>query len=345
MQPNVFYINNNSQKYELSLLIKRKLLCCHLIIFKLLGLASWKVNIIKIFECENNRNNNPVLVETNSNYGYLINILLIVSLFTYFTILLILGLFSAANSKIVKIFELSYQFLGVITVIIVWVIYILYEKIIVNIVNTLKKIDNILKNCDCYKFENNYCMNISFLLNSLICTLFWLFGIFINVSIATPLWVIPSIISSWVLTQYALLLNNIYHRFKSINAMIIKLGNLSTEFELKTVFKSKTPLSKPIIRDITNINYVSMKLCQVCEDVENFYAIPTLLTSIYFIFSTIISLYLEISLINTSHIDLCAILIQISCSSWFSMVIINFITLVSNTVKTTREVSTVTLTI
>ncbi|XP_057334910.1 putative gustatory receptor 28a [Microplitis mediator] len=180
-------------------------------------------------------------------------------------------------------------------------------------------------------------MSIPFLLNFFFCALFWLFGMFINISIATPLWVIPSIISSWVLTQYALLLNNIYLRFRSINAMIIKLGNLSTEFELKTVFKSKTPLGKPITRDIININYVSMKLCQVCEDVENFYAIPTLLTSIYFIFSTILSLYLEIPLINTSHIDLCAILIQISCSSWFSMVIINFVTLVSNTVKTTRE--------
>lgn len=52
------------------------LLNCFIIIFKICGLASWKVNIVKIFD-PNSNINNSVYLNATYNYKYFINITLI----------------------------------------------------------------------------------------------------------------------------------------------------------------------------------------------------------------------------------------------------------------------------
>lgn len=304
-----------------------------------MGLAPWKVNIAKIFE-QDNYKNKLVILNIASNYGYLINILYIIVILLYITIILELNLWTLEiELQFSKIVEKSLIIFGCINVITVWIINILREKLIAKIINEIKIIDNILKICKHYNFENNFSMNAMFLVNFLFSNFSICLSLFINLSITSPIWISASALCTWVLTQYALLLNTIYQRFKNINVMIIELGNINTEIELKTLFVTKSHLSHSITADFFNITHVNMKLCDICNKLSDFYAIPTLLAIIYFIASCTFYLYvLYISLTNDAQKFPC-ILVHILFAMSFFKITSNFIVLITCTARIKREVN------
>ncbi|XP_008551726.1 uncharacterized protein LOC103574128 [Microplitis demolitor] len=119
--------------------------------------------------------------------------------------------------------------------------------------------------------------------------------------------------------------------------MIIELGNINTEIELKTLFVTKSHLSHSITADFFNITHVNMKLCDICNKLSDFYAIPTLLAIIYFIASCTFYLYvLYISLTNDAQKFPC-ILVHILFAMSFFKITSNFIVLITCTARIKRE--------
>ncbi|CAG5107631.1 Protein of unknown function [Cotesia congregata] len=273
----------------------RFLLNCYIIIFKICGLASWKVNIVKIFD-PNSNINNSVYSNATYNYKYFINIILIFMTITYIIVIRTLKLWTVNTGLIVSsIVDKCLVFFGSINVIIIWLMNISRERTIANIVNEISIIDNVLKKIKHYEVMNNYSMNSMLLFKFIIIILNLCCSFFINTSITTPLWVASTTVNSMVLMQYALVLNATYHRFKSMNTMITKLGNLNTEIGVNTLFTVKHHLDESITSDIVNANHVNMKLCAVCSELADFYAIPTLLATIIYVASAIFFLHFPLT--------------------------------------------------
>ncbi|XP_057334264.1 gustatory and pheromone receptor 32a-like [Microplitis mediator] len=155
--------------------------------------------------------------------------------------------------------------------------------------------------------------------------------------ISMPCWSVPCIINSWMLIQYAVVLTIINKHVEWVNDAILKLGNIDTDVNSKTVFDTKTPLGEPIIEDIINMNYVHKKLCDISQDIENFYAFPVLLGIIYLTATTIFQLRFMIISLTTTSYGFPPTLIYADSGSWSLIALLNLVFLTANVTKTTKE--------
>ncbi|KAK0093145.1 hypothetical protein PV326_014212 [Microctonus aethiopoides] len=91
--------------------------------------------------------------------------------------------------------------------------------------------------------------------------------------------------------QYSLLLSEIFERLKSLNETYLKLGNISTKIPLHVIFVRKFPLKSSVICEIINLRYSYRVLCEICDQIEEFFAFPILISVMFFGLSTIHSIY------------------------------------------------------
>ncbi|XP_008551027.1 uncharacterized protein LOC103573631 isoform X2 [Microplitis demolitor] len=152
-----------------------------------------------------------------------------------------------------------------------------------------------------------------------------------------PLWMLPCTISSWVFTQYAMVLNFITQRFKSINKTILKIGKMDTESEPDTVLSKKITLSELIVNDIQIINYSDMKLCNICSETSDFYSLPALIAIIYFMAIAMFNLYYLFMAIVTNNFEEYTVLDAIESTATFLMTFNNFVALNTNVIRIKRE--------
>ncbi|XP_057334904.1 uncharacterized protein LOC130673747 isoform X2 [Microplitis mediator] len=336
MQQKLFFERKNVQKYDLYRSLKNIIFYVNLVFFKVVGLVPWKTDVHKIFN--NKIHNYHIYPFEVSKFGAIYNVVLIIIMFTYMSIGVILGQLDQdyIDSIIVKTIDKTLKLYGTILMLIVWLIYILQQKKIVDILNKLYQINNSLKSCKKYKFQNNYCIYIISFGNIIMCFSILLLEYLIDSVLTFLLWAAPFIVASSVLVQYALLINIIIQIFKSINATILKLGNINTGNKIKTVFFRKVLLEESIINDIDIINYYNLKLCELCSEISDFYALPTLLIAIYFITSSTYNLhFLIMSLITSSEEFLLAV--YLLCSVWFLAIMIDFAVLTTSVTRITRE--------
>lgn len=338
MDLNPCHQQSNSRNYNFNLLLKHLIFFCNLFIFKILGLAPFGINISKIFKNDNHKNN-QAYPYTFSKYGFLYNIFLIFLLCAYIIITYIFNvLVPASNSNLIKIVLTSVRLFGIIGAIVTWFVYIYHQKTIVNIANELYDVDNYLKICKYYSLERDYHTYYIFIGNILIYGGVFLLNLTLYFTLKMPLWMLPCTISSWVFTQYAMVLNFITQRFKSINKTILKIGKMDTESEPDTVLSKKITLSELIVNDIQIINYSDMKLCNICSETSDFYSLPALIAIIYFMAIAMFNLYYLFMAIVTNNFEEYTVLDAIESTATFLMTFNNFVALNTNVIRIKREV-------
>ncbi|KAH0535842.1 hypothetical protein KQX54_019659 [Cotesia glomerata] len=232
--------------------------------------------------------------------------------------------------------------LGLLSVKIIWLIYIFYQKDIVNIANDLHSLDNNMKKCKFYSPEKDYLMYLVFIGNFVICNGVFLLEFCLYFKITQPMWAIPYMISSWTLTQYTLFLNSILLRFRNLNKMILKLGNINTEYEFDSIYVSKVIVSEStIINAVQTINYNYTSLCEISRKVAEFYSIPTLGAILYFVAIATYDLYYVLEPFVTNKYGDFSTFVYIETSSTFFMTFFNFLGLITNTIRISREVKNI----
>ncbi|KAH0564626.1 hypothetical protein KQX54_013188 [Cotesia glomerata] len=77
--------------------------------------------------------------------------------------------------------------------------------------------------------------------------------------------ILPTVFGSILIIQYAMIINMIEKRFKSINV---------------TLFKLKSSMHRTILNDISSIKSAYFELCDICDNTADFYGIPTLIVII-----------------------------------------------------------------
>lgn len=307
-----------------------------LFVFKVLGLSPWKVNKYKI--SDKNKDNQRNLVES-SNYGCVYNILLIIILSAICATVIELGLWKEEymESDLVNKIDLCLMIYGISLIVIVWLNYVLLQKKIVNIVNKLYSIYDNLMICNRYNFKSDYRLYIFPLLNLFLCGSLVIVDMVKSGIYITIIWSTPLIISSWVLMQYTLLLNIIFQLLKCMSMKILELGDIDMENYYRTMLRSKISLREFAIKDINFIKYAIMQLCEICDQIADFYAIPLLMIVVYSITRAIFDIYyLIVSLFLLDESDLIKIyfFVGILCL----IISFNLIVFTSNITRITREV-------
>lgn len=338
MQQKIFYKRENLQKLSPYSSSKRILFEFYFYFFKIIGLAPWKVDFNEIFHPKtyNYIRINPHEV---SKLGIIYNVFLIITMVTYIAFGIALGLFDQdyVSSVIVTMIDTSLLSFGLIVLLIMWLIYTSQQRKIVNILNNLYNLHNRLKKCTRYKLEIDFWLYIITFSNIIICFTILILEILTALNYTAILWAIPFIMGSSVLMQYALSLNVIIQILKSINKAIFKLGNIDTEDKSETLFFSKVLIEESIIEDINILNYSHMKLSKICSEISNFYAIPTLLTIIYFVTTTTYNFYYMILALITNG-DEFLLILCIDCGTWCLAILTEFAVLTTSITRITREV-------
>lgn len=337
MQQKLFRKRGNTSNYYFNLPCKRIIFYGLLSVFKFLGLSPWKVNLYKILA--ENPDNNQVNLFEPSKYGSFYNILLATFLSTYCAMVLLLKLWSQnyVKSELVYKIDECLMSYGTLVLVVIWLNYVLQQKKMIIIANGLYSINNNLKSCDRFTFKSDCRFYILSIINFCLC-----FGIivtecFVSGAYTAILWIGPFITSSWVLIQYTLLLNVISQFFESINVKILELADINTENYYQTALGSKVSLRDFAIKDINCISNAIMQLCDICDQVADFYAIPILLIIVYFVTSTTFNSYFMIlSLVIATDNDLSKLFLDFG--NWFLIVSLDLISLTSNVTRITREV-------
>ncbi|KAK0157838.1 hypothetical protein PV328_011528 [Microctonus aethiopoides] len=136
--------------------------------------------------------------------------------------------------------------------------------------------------------------------------------------------------------QYSLSLSGIFERLKSLNKTYLKLGNISTNIPLRILFVRKTPLKQSVIDDIINLRKAYRVLYEICDQIEELFSLPTLLSIIFFgssavhaIYTIMLSLCIKIWM-NTNQL-------RFSTGIWVVLQCYNIIVLTINVTRTIRE--------
>ncbi|XP_057334108.1 uncharacterized protein LOC130673184 isoform X2 [Microplitis mediator] len=296
----------------------RNLTSLQRIIFKIIGLSPWTVEISKLSHKSRKVDN----VQNNICYfsyaGSFYNILLI-----------ILGVLSILYSSFNNMLEIperdilvtkntlsNIKFFSVVEVLIVILIYIFRQNKIINILNQLRNVDNDLQKCAVFTSENNYIVvHFIFFGNFLIYCCYLAMDCYIyqfeNILLQIVMLHSPIIIFSWIIVQYTILLDIIDKRFK-------------------------------IHYDVKNIKCAYVKLCEICGDIADFYGLPILIAITYIGGSSILISYFFMLLFSeTIQIDYIVCLCQGMRLLWMALLILMLTTYVTKTINQSNETANI----
>ncbi|XP_057334107.1 uncharacterized protein LOC130673184 isoform X1 [Microplitis mediator] len=329
----------------------RNLTSLQRIIFKIIGLSPWTVEISKLSHKSRKVDN----VQNNICYfsyaGSFYNILLI-----------ILGVLSILYSSFNNMLEIperdilvtkntlsNIKFFSVVEVLIVILIYIFRQNKIINILNQLRNVDNDLQKCAVFTSENNYIVvHFIFFGNFLIYCCYLAMDCYIyqfeNILLQIVMLHSPIIIFSWIIVQYTILLDIIDKRFKSINLMIIKLSDTKSHLnQSQILFVSKNLLLRDSVHyDVKNIKCAYVKLCEICGDIADFYGLPILIAITYIGGSSILISYFFMLLFSeTIQIDYIVCLCQGMRLLWMALLILMLTTYVTKTINQSNETANI----
>lgn len=340
MQQNALF-NRRKYKRSFNLLFKFKytLFYLYTLFLKLIGLAPWEVDVCKIFNSSRFFHNQLFYPHEPSKSGVLYNILLIIIMFVYSTTILVLKLLDQnhVESAMVKIIDKILLMSGIFIVLFVWLIYVLQKKTIVTILNRLYDVNYSLKKCRKYTLESDSFVYITGFCNFALCFSIAILEIIVDSKYTAIMWAIPFIVGTSVFAQYTIFLNIIVQFFKSINKTILKIGNLSSKNEIKVSFVTKILYEDSLIKDIYNINFDFINLCEISNQIADFYAIPILVLTIYFVPTTTYNLYFMILSFIVSD-DKSTIALYFDCGILIFCIFLSYAALTTNVTRITREV-------
>ncbi|CAD6210977.1 GSCOCT00014011001.2-RA-CDS [Cotesia congregata] len=262
-------------------------------------------------------------------------------MFVYSTTILVLKLLDQNHieSAMVKIIDKILLMSGIFTVLIVWLTYVLQQKTIVNILNRLYDVNNSLKKCRKYTLESDSFVYIFGFCNFALCFSIAILEIIVDSKYTFIMWAAPFIVGTSVFAQYTIFLSIIVQFLKNINKTLLKIGNLSSKNKIKVSFISKILHEDSLIKDIYNINFDLINLCEISNQIADFYAIPILLLTIYFVPTTTYNLYFMIlSFIVNDGKD--SITLYLDCGILIFCIFLSYAALTTNVTRITREVRT-----
>ncbi|CAD6230921.1 GSCOCT00013857001.3-RA-CDS [Cotesia congregata] len=161
------------------------------------------------------------------------------------------------------------------------------QKRLISVYNRFAKVDEILKKCANYELRRNCTNDVIFSVNFV--TIVFLVVIS-DMCYYIPSRVLfgcfPSVIGGCVMIQYAMLLNKIDSRFKSINSVILNISEPKISYECQ--------FRESILYDIDNLQKAYMELYEMCYDAAKFYGISIIIAILCCAVRVIFTLYILI---------------------------------------------------
>lgn len=267
----------------------------HQIFLKIIGLSPWTVDSSGIYKNHQLKNHNFECYFSRAGSCY--NVLLFITCIC-FDIFIVLNISSIKidSRPILDAVAVKLSFVATLCISLIPLIYIFQQKLIISVNRRFKTVDQKLNKCADFKMANDNTNYFIFTTNLAItsCLIIMREIYYMSVEIVFAI-SIPYFISSWVIIQFAMLINMLKKRFESINLTISKLGTI----------ESKIPLSRySVLNDISSIKYAYVELCEMCDDATDFYGLPLLIVIVMFAIRTLLNLYyIIIALIDKQKID------------------------------------------
>ncbi|KAH0550716.1 hypothetical protein KQX54_020603 [Cotesia glomerata] len=256
-----------------------------------MGLSPWTLNVSKM-HCKNRSIDVPDYKCQFSLLGCLYNISLIISLIcltVYMKFIALSGIHT--DGLITKRANLILFSFDTAIVCGMLLMYVINNKVMIEILNRLKDVDQ--------KLENSPSLEM--------------FQAQLSASI-----------TSWILTQYTLLMEKIVKRFKMINLALSKLDiqkkDTSMSERLSAIYYNS--FQQILIYEIDSIKYAHFELCKICQEINNFYGVIMLFLIIDCSFMSVIVLYvMTFSFNNDFEFDI----IYITDIIWILWITYNFL--------------------
>ncbi|XP_057334109.1 putative gustatory receptor 28b [Microplitis mediator] len=255
------------------------------IFFKIIGLSPWTISDFEIYKKNRKVNNDQNNVCKFSYFGTFYNVLLIIVMIlitlysSYYERLAVNRIDSLLSKRTIS----SIETVAVLVALVYLSVYIFRQKLMIGVFNRLKIVDSKLQKCAIYSSENDISLHIIFILNLLLCSSLMVYCAQRLSLLDIIIKCTPTVISTWLIIQYTMLLNMINKRFKSINYTIGKIIEVyKTENRPETVCISRTTLFRgSLIHDINNVKYAYIKLCESCEALGDFFGFSVLTVLIF----------------------------------------------------------------
>ncbi|XP_057333970.1 uncharacterized protein LOC130673079 [Microplitis mediator] len=299
--------------------IKNFFIVLQYIFFKAVGLSPWTIDMSQVINNSRMINYSNDLFK-NSMISIIYNCMIIIVMASFYIWVILFPnnqhgrrydtIYSA------RIIAIGIPSLGTIITLITWFYYIVRKKKILNSTEKLLKLDKKLK--ELYCTENNYKSDYNFyiilFINFLLSFCLLIFRLRRLYWTSVLLEYIPSLVISWTMMQFSLVINVIHNQFKMINISILKLGNLidnnsnydddeliTSEIYYPRIIITRRIICGSIAHDLDNIKCIYSELCDVWCEIFNFYGLLILLGITYFgghSMTTIYDLWLSIKLLR-----------------------------------------------
>lgn len=308
MEPTRF-INRNKKKFDSNRwnsICYRYFMFIQYICFKILGLAPWTLNMSKVL----NKNQKVRFCGRNicsysyigSCYNITVVIICLALNFNFFVKQKSLLYFDSqllplVLARCMLIFSSLTSILNII-------VLTMYQKSFIKIINKFENMNKKLRllngSSHSYEPEFDFTMCFQFIFN------FFVIGISAETEILRYFKFIAMIINhivvdfvtSGIIMQYTIFLTMIIKRFEKINSALSKLLNTkiiaNQVHSLSTISTIQSSISSDLIlhRDLNNIISAYVDLCEICEDLQDIYGFPVLISTV------------TLSMRNTFHIYL-----------------------------------------
>ncbi|KAG8034389.1 hypothetical protein G9C98_007465, partial [Cotesia typhae] len=295
------------------------------IISKLIGLSPWTMDTAKIFRKNLFCNQLDTFTYKLSVIGSNYNILLAV----FYVLCDVFVINNNLNKQINVPTSTKFEFVSILCISVIPLIYVIRQKLLISVKNQIKDVDNELMSCAGYTLVKNNTNYWIFIINNVLIYCWIIFMLLFRSSwVLRVAPILPTVFGSVLIVQYAMTINMIEKRFKSINLTLLKL---------------KSSMRRPILNDISSIKYAYIELCDMCEKTADFYGIPTLIVIILYSIRNIGNCY-EMILVFLSESEMSK---TIFCSGIFAVQTCFLLTILTTSVtkllkqseKTTRIIN------
>ncbi|CAD6237023.1 GSCOCT00013863001.3-RA-CDS [Cotesia congregata] len=320
---------------------QRNLIYVKYIFFKILGLAPWKFNLVT----KQSKNQTAKTTICKFSYlGLLYNVLLTTSVFlmTSYFCHQHNSVQAQVDSLVTPSTMMNLQYFAVLLSSSVFLNYTCRQKDMIGIFNEIIKIDKSLQKYTFNSAKNgDIIINLIFLGHLITCsTLICLQFFFLQSFWLAVLRCWPAFLYCWVIVQYTIMLDMMEKRFKFINLNIVKLGEIKANPEAsEPLFTTKLVfLRESVLYDVINMKDTYNKLCDICNNISDFYGLSFLKVFMYHGTSTILILYfMLVAYYESKDFHLLLFIKDIVFVLWMVFQIVILTTYVNKTINKSEE--------
>ncbi|XP_057318625.1 putative gustatory receptor 28a [Microplitis mediator] len=327
----MYYIEHDSVRYKNFVVIQNFL-------FKTIGLSPWTVNGAQ--KCDKNqRVHNDQNYECNFSYfGSFYNIMIFVCVVSLtFYVKFNGGLHQKQqDSFLTSSISMNIYYLSALISSVILVIYIIKQKLIINVINRFKSVDKKLLRYAASELKSNKIISIIFMINLFMSICYEIFEIYYYPLLSAIIRDFPVIINSLVIIQFTIILDVINKRFKIINLAISKfeINNNCRSMSSSLSVTNLSVLRESVLNDVGGIKCAYMELCEICQDIGDFFGPSILIIILYTGVAMICDLYYGIVSLMVEDFDS---MVSLSDGVWVIWIIFEFIVLTTSVTTVEEE--------